>query len=150
MSPNSPPNRRADPLPPLAAGLVALGAASPWLLGFGTSHAAIANGIAFAMGFAPLALMIGALPPAAAVGVAGGVWLAASPWALGYSSMGVAAWGADLLLGVAIAAVSWGALMRSRARTTTLRRNERRHQDPAAAARARGRSHGRGLELPPG
>jgi hypothetical protein len=114
VSLKSPRNRRADPLPPLAAGLVVLAAASPWVLGFGASHAAIANAIAFAMGFAPLALMIAALPPAAVASVAGGVWLAASPWALGYSSMGVAAWGADLLLGVSLAAVSWTALTRSR------------------------------------
>ena len=97
----------ADVLPPLASGLVVLAAASPWLLGFSASHAAVANGIAFAMAFAPLALMIGALPPASAVCGAGGIWLAASPWVLGYGSTGVAAWAADLILGVALIAIGW-------------------------------------------
>ncbi len=94
-------------LAPVASGLVVLAAASPWVLGFSSSHAAVANAIAFAMAFAPLALMIAALRPAAAVCVAGGVWLAASPWALGYASGGVAPWGADLLLGTAFASISW-------------------------------------------
>lgn len=102
----------AGVLPTLASGLVVLAAASPWLLGFSASHAAVANAIAFAMAFGPLALMIGALRPASAVCVAGGAWLAASPWALGYSSAGLAAWAADLLLGAALVSVS------SRAMTT--------------------------------
>jgi hypothetical protein len=96
-----------DPFPALASGLVVLAAASPWLLGFSASHAAVANGIAFAMAFAPLALMIAALPPASAVCGAGGLWLAASPWALGYASSGVAAWAADLVLGIALMAIAW-------------------------------------------
>jgi hypothetical protein len=99
----------ADLLPPLASGLVVLAAASPWLLGFSQSHAAVANGIAFAMAFAPLALLIAALRPASVVCIAGGAWLAASPWVLGYSSAATAAWGADLLLGAALAAISWRA-----------------------------------------
>ena len=98
-----------DLLPALASGLVVLAGASPWVLGFSTSHAAVANAIAFAMAFAPLALMSAALRPASAVCVAGGVWLAASPWVLGYSSAGIAVWGADLLLGAALAAISWRA-----------------------------------------
>jgi hypothetical protein len=105
--------------PELASGLVVLAAAAPWLLGFSASHSAVANGIAFAMAFAPLALMIGALPPASAVCGAGGLWLAASPWLLGYSSSGVAAWAADLLLGAALTAIAW------HAQPTTLRSNER-------------------------
>lgn len=95
-----------DLLPPLASGLVVLAAASPWVLGFSASHAAVANAIAFAMAFAPLALMIGALRPASAVCVAGGVWLAASPWVLDYSSAGVPAWAADLVLGTALVSIS--------------------------------------------
>jgi hypothetical protein len=113
-----------DPLPPLASTLVVLAAASPWLLGFSSSHAAVANGIAFAMAFAPLALMISALPPASSVCGAGGLWLAASPWALGYGSSGVAAWAADLVLGVALVVIAW----RRRpafSTPTTLSRNER-------------------------
>jgi hypothetical protein len=70
----------------------------------------VANAIAFAMAFAPLALMIVALRPASDVCVAGGVWLAASPWVLGYSSRGPAAWGADLLLGAGLAVISWQAM----------------------------------------
>ena len=101
--------KRADPLPPLASGVVVLAAAAPWVLGFSDSHAAVANGIAFTMAFAPLALLIGALRPAAVACMAGAAWLAVSPWVLGYSSAGVAAWGADLLLGVALAALSWRA-----------------------------------------
>ena len=97
---------KRDALPPLATGVVILAAASPWLLGFSASHAAVANGIAFAMAFAPLALMVGALPPAAAVCGIGGVWLVASPWALGYGSSGFAAWAADLVLGVALIAIA--------------------------------------------
>jgi cytochrome bd-type quinol oxidase subunit 1 len=57
-----------------------------WLAGFPVAI----SGIAFAMAFAPLALMISALPPASAVCGAGGLWLAASPWALGYASSGFA------------------------------------------------------------
>lgn len=101
------PKPPVDPLPPLASGLVVLSAAAPWLLGFSASHAAVANGIAFAMAFAPLGLMIGALSAASAVSGAGGLWLAASPWALGYASAGVAAWAADLVLGAALIAIAW-------------------------------------------
>jgi hypothetical protein len=89
----------------LASGLVLLAAASPWLLGFSSSHAAVANAIAFAMAFAPLTLMVGSLAAASAVCVGGGLWLAASPWALGYWSAGIQSWGSDLLLGTALAAI---------------------------------------------
>jgi SPW repeat-containing protein len=99
-----------DPIAPAAAGLVVLAPAAPWLLGFSASHAAVANGIAFLMAFSPLALMAPALRPAAAVCLVAGAWLAVSPWALGYWSQGVAAWVADLILGVALAAASWRAL----------------------------------------
>jgi hypothetical protein len=95
------------PRPLLASGLVLLAAVSPWLLGFSGSHAAVANAIAFAMAFAPLTLMIGSLAAASAICVGGGLWLAASPWALGYWSAGVESWGADLLLGAALAAISF-------------------------------------------
>lgn len=99
----------ASLLPPLASALVVLAAASPWMLGFSTSRSAVANAIAFAMAFAPLALMIAVLRPASTVCVAGGVWLAASPWVLGYSSAGAAAWAGDMILGIAFAAMSWRA-----------------------------------------
>ncbi len=99
-----------DPIGPAASGLVVLATAAPWLLGFSASHAAVANGIAFLMAFSPLALMAPVLRPAAAVCLAAGVWLAVSPWALGYWSQGVAAWSVDLILGLALAGVSWRAL----------------------------------------
>jgi SPW repeat len=99
-------NRLANLLPRLASLTVVLAAASPWLFGFSGSHAAVANGIAFAMAFSPLALMIGALPAASVLCLAGGLWLAASPWALGYSSTGSVAWVVDLLLGATLALVS--------------------------------------------
>ena len=99
-----------DPIAPAASGLVVLAAAAPWLLGFSTSHAAVANGIAFLMAFSPLALIAPALRPAAAVCLIAGGWLAISPWVLGYWSQGVPAWSADLILGVALAAVSWRVL----------------------------------------
>jgi hypothetical protein len=103
-------NRRIIPiLPVLASGLAVLAAAMPWALGFAGSQAAVAGGIAFAMAFAPLAMMITALRPAALVCLAGGVWLAASPWLLDYASRGTAAWSADLLAGGALAALSWEA-----------------------------------------
>jgi hypothetical protein len=99
--------RPANLLAPLAALTVVLAAASPWLFGFSRSHAAVANGIAFAMAFSPLALMLGALSAASVACIAGGLWLVASPWALGYSSSG--AWAVDLLLGGTLALISWRA-----------------------------------------
>ena len=102
--------RATDLLPPIASALVILAAASPWVLGFAGSHAAVANGIAFAMAFGPIALLIVALRPASAVCIAGGIWLAASPWALDYAAAGPSAWAADLVLGAALAWVSWRAV----------------------------------------
>jgi hypothetical protein len=99
-----------DPFGPAASGVVLLAAAAPWLLGFSASHAAVANGIAFLMAFSPLALMAPALRPAAAVCVVAGAWLALSPWVLGYWSVGIAAWAADLVLGVGLGLMSWRAL----------------------------------------
>lgn len=110
MSPKSPVAMPVNLRPVVASALVVLAAASPWVLGFATSHAAVANAIAFAMAFVPLALMITALRPASAVCIAGGAWLAASPWVLGYSSVGPVAWGTDLLLGAGVAVVSWQAM----------------------------------------
>jgi hypothetical protein len=102
-------NRPTNLLPPLAALTVVLAAASPWVFGFSGSHAAVANGIAFAMAFSPLALMLGALSAASMACAAGGLWLAASPWALGYSSSASGAWAVDLLLGGTLALISWRA-----------------------------------------
>jgi hypothetical protein len=94
------------PLPVAAAVVIVLVTASPWTLGFSNSHAAVAEHIAFAMGFGPIAVLVSALPAAAiSIGFAGG-WLVASPWALGYASVGVGAWSADLIGGVMLVAVS--------------------------------------------
>ena len=94
-----------EPLAVAATAVVVLVTASPWVLGFSASHAAVAGHIAFAMGFGPIALLISALPAAAvSIAVAGG-WLAASPWALGYAAMGAGAWSADVLSGLLLVAL---------------------------------------------
>ena len=98
--------RQRDPLPVLAATVVTAITAAPWALGFSASHAAVAGHIAFAMAFAPIALLINALPAAAVTTAAAGTWLVASPWALGYASLGAAAWGADLLAGLILVALA--------------------------------------------
>jgi SPW repeat len=97
--------RARDPLPLAAAGLVGFIALAPWLLGFSASHAAVAGHIAFAMTFAPIALLIRALPAAATAMVAAGAWLAVSPWVLGYASRGGAAWAVDALAGLTLIAL---------------------------------------------
>jgi hypothetical protein len=104
--------QREDPLPAVASTVVALALAAPWLLDFNASHAAVANHIAFAMAFGPLALMVTALRAAAATCIAGGAWLVASPWVLGYASAGAGGWLADLLTGAALILVSSDALSR--------------------------------------
>ena len=112
--------QREDPLPATASTLVAVALAAPWLLDFNASHPAVANHIAFAMAFGPLALMVTALRAAAVTCIAGGTWLIASPWLLGYASTGSAGWVADLFIGVALVLVSSEALsggaLRQRAR----------------------------------
>jgi hypothetical protein len=99
-----------EPLAVASTALIALVTVSPWALGFSASHAAVAGHIAFAMGFGPIAVLISALPAAAvSIGLAGG-WLIASPWALGYASVGVGAWSADLVGGLALVALSAAAV----------------------------------------
>lgn len=95
-----------------ASGVVTAALAAPWLLGFSASHAAVADHVAFAMSFVPLALLIAALRPAAVVCVAGGTWLMASPWLLDYAGRGTAAWAADLLLGAALGLLAVRELVR--------------------------------------
>jgi SPW repeat-containing protein len=106
-----------DVLPAAVVTVIMLVTVSPWALGFSASHAAVAEHIAFAMGFGPIAVLISALPAAAiSIGLAGG-WLVASPWALGYASVGVGAWSADLVGGVilvALGAAAWRASGASR------------------------------------
>lgn len=100
------------PVAVAATVVIALVTVSPWALGFNASHAAVAEHIAFAMGFAPIAVLVSALPAAAVSIVLAGGWLVASPWVLGYASVGVGAWSADLLGGlalVALGAAAWHA-----------------------------------------
>ena len=116
---------------PVAAAIVAAVVIVPWPAGFGSSHAAVANHIAFAFAFGPLALLITALRPAALVCVAGGAWLAISPWILGYATHGPA-WAVDAALGAALATAAAQAAhlvappqRRRRPRRTTLPATER-------------------------
>ena len=131
------PARRADPLPALAAAVVIASVAAPWALGFAGSHAAIAGSIAFAMTFGPIALLVtrragrgGDDWPSPAA------WLAASPWALGYAGRGLAAWPADLALGLALMAIARAAL-RGRAGTGAPARAPSLPAAPASPSRAR-------------
>jgi hypothetical protein len=73
-------------------------ALSPWVWGFADSHAAVANHVSLVFGFAPLALIMVNLRPAAFVTLLGGVWLAISPWLLGYAT-DHAAWLNELVAG---------------------------------------------------
>ena len=97
-------------LPALAAGITSVLVFAPWVLGFSASHAAIAGHIAFAMGIAPIAILITSLAPAAVTTMVAGAWLAASPWALGYATRGIAAWSVDVCAGIALIALAAVAL----------------------------------------
>jgi hypothetical protein len=105
MTEHGPRARGCDPLPALAATVIGAITVAPWALGFSASHGAVASHIAFAMAFAPIALLISALPAAAVTTAAAGAWLVAGPWALGYASVGAAAWSADLVAGVTLIAL---------------------------------------------
>jgi hypothetical protein len=72
------------------------------VLGYSASHAAVAGHIAFAMAFGPIALLVDAFAAAAGVLAAAGLWLAVSPWVLGYAARGVAAWASEVLAGLAL------------------------------------------------
>jgi hypothetical protein len=84
---------------PLAAGAVMLWVTpSPWIWGFADARSAVANHSFFTMAFGPLAVMIAVLRPAAFVALGGGIWLALSPWLLGYATNDVA-WLNELVSG---------------------------------------------------
>jgi hypothetical protein len=106
---------RHDASPLAAATLATATAAAPWMFGFDASRAAVASHIAFTMTFASIAILVCALPAAAMATAGGGVWLAASPWVLGYAQLGVPAWSSDLIAGVLLAAIG---LLSYRNRTT--------------------------------
>jgi hypothetical protein len=97
-------------LPALASAITVALVAAPWVLGFSGSRAAVAGHIAFAMGIAPIAVLITSLAAAAAGTTIAGLWLALSPWVLGYAGRGVAAWGIDLIAGLALIALAVVAL----------------------------------------
>jgi hypothetical protein len=93
---------------------------------FADSHAAVANHVALVFGFAPLALIMVNLRAAAFVTLAGGIWLAVSPWALGYAT-NHAAWLNEMVSGLALtvlcaSAAGVGSLRRAGPRWARARR----------------------------
>jgi SPW repeat len=85
---------------PLAAGAVMLWVAvGPWVWGFAGSRSAVADHVFLVFAFGPLALLIGALRPAAFATLAGAVWIVLSPWVLGYATTR-AAWTNELITGL--------------------------------------------------
>lgn len=98
----------------VAAALVAWTAAAPWALGASGSEAALAGHIAFSMAFIPIALLARALPAAAVTCVLGGLWLAVSPLALGFSSQALLT-ANDAVVGSALAACAAAGLRRASA-----------------------------------
>jgi len=86
--------------------------------------------------FGPIALLVTAVPAAAATTGVAGAWLAASPWTLGYAGRGLAAWPADLALGLALMAIARAALRR-RAGTEAPARAPSLPAAPASPSRAR-------------
>jgi SPW repeat len=92
---------------PAAGAVIVWIAVSPWVWGFAGAHPAIANHVFLVLGFGPLALIIGALRPAALVTIGGGVWLAVSPWILGYSGNHLA-WVNELITGALLVALAAG------------------------------------------
>jgi len=112
-------------------------ALSPWVWGFADNHAAVANHVSLVFGFAPLALIMVNLRPAAFVTLLGGVWLIASPWLLGYAT-DHAAWLNELVSGTALVVLcadagGVGSLRRARGR-----RAPRRAGAPAGLAKTVG------------
>jgi hypothetical protein len=97
-------------LPAVAGATTAALVFAPWVLGFSASRAAVAGHIAFAMGVAPIALLITSLAAAAVTTTIAGACLAASPWILGYAGYGVAAWTVDVGAGLALIVLSAVAL----------------------------------------
>jgi hypothetical protein len=85
---------------PLAGGAVITWVAvSPWIWGFADKNAAVANHVFMVFSFGPLVLLIAALRPAAIATIAGGVWLALSPWVLRYAG-DHQAWLSELVSGL--------------------------------------------------
>lgn len=115
--------RISDRRPTAGAAIFLWVALSPWVWGFAGSHAAVANHVALLFGFAPLALIMVNLRPAAVVTLSGAVWLAVSPWVLGYAT-NHSAWLNELVSGLALIvlcldAAGVGLLRRARGRRAT-------------------------------
>ena len=96
----------------------------------------MANHVAIVFGFGPLALLIVNLRAAAFVTLLGGIWLAISPWLLGYAT-NHAAWLNELVTGLLLIALCASAAgfpiyRRGRARLT------RRKSAPPAIAKTAG------------
>jgi hypothetical protein len=81
-----------------AGALILWVALGPWVWGYASSPAAVANHVFFIFAFGPLTLLIALLRPAAYVVLAAGLWLATSPWVLGYAT-NHSAWLSELVTG---------------------------------------------------
>lgn len=112
-------------------------ALSPWVWGFADNHAAVANHVSLVFGFAPLALIMVNLRPAAFVTLLGGVWLIASPWLLGYAT-DHAAWLNELVSGTALVVLCANAAGVGSLRRARSRRAPRRAGAPAGVAKTVG------------
>jgi SPW repeat len=122
----------------LAAGALILWVAlSPWVWGYATSPAAVANHIFFIFAFAPLTLLIAVLRPAAYVVLTAGLWLAASPWVLGYAT-NHSAWLSELVTGALLSVVAASAAEISVARLMSARGKRRRSAASAGSVETAG------------
>jgi hypothetical protein len=122
----------------LAGGAIFLWIAlSPWVWGFAASHAAVANHVALVFGFAPLALIMVNLRPAAFVTLLGGVWLVTSPWVLGYAT-DHAAWLNEFVTGVVLVVLCASAAGVGSVRRARTGRARSRSGSPAVVAKPAG------------
>ena len=85
----------------------------PWIFGYSDSQSAVVNHVAFTAAFGPIALLIGVLRPAAYALLAGAVWLALSPWVLGYA-VDHNAWLVELVSGFVLTWISASVLLATR------------------------------------
>jgi SPW repeat-containing protein len=99
-----------------AAPIVVATLVAPFLLGY-DSVPVLGNHVSYTLAVAPLALVAAGLAPAAALTALAGVWLAASPFVLGYADEGVEAWAIDLVAGLAVAALGAASARPLRRRT---------------------------------
>ncbi len=101
-----------------AAPIVIVTLLTPFLLDYGTVPV-VANHVSFTMAIFPLALVAAGLAPASALTALAGVWLAVSPFVVGYTEEGVAAWAIDLVGGVAVTALATASALPLGRRTVT-------------------------------